>query len=109
MNEQEANLHITPALRGWSQILARYREPSSARSILEIVITVLPLVLLWFLMWASLDVGYWLCLLLSVPAAGFLVRLFMIQHDCGHGAFFRQRAVNDWVGRVIERADFDAL
>jgi len=36
-----------------------------------------------------------------VPAAGFLVRLFMIQHDCGHGAFFRQREANDWVGRVI--------
>ena len=89
------------SLRGWSDILARYREPNSARSIVEIVITVLPLVLLWLLMWASLDIGYWLCLLLSVPAAGFLVRLFMIQHDCGHGAFFRQRAVNDWVGRVI--------
>ena len=101
MNEPEANLHVTPALRGWPEILAGYREPSNARSILEIVITVLPLVLLWLMMWASLDIGYWLCLLLSVPAAGFLVRLFLIQHDCGHGAFFRQRAVNDWVGRVI--------
>ncbi len=88
-------------MRAWSDILAAYREPSNLRSIIEIVITVLPLVLLWLLMWASLDVGYWLCLLLSVPAAGFLVRLFMIQHDCGHGAFFRQRAVNDWVGRVV--------
>ena len=60
-----------------------------------------PLVLLWLLMWASLEIGYWLCFLLSVPAAGFLVRLFMIQHDCGHGSFFRRRLVNDWVGRVI--------
>ena len=101
MNEQEVNLPVTPDLRAWTQTFASYREPSCARSILEIVITVLPLVLLWLLMWASLDVGYWLCLLLSVPAAGFLVRLFMIQHDCGHGAFFRQRVVNDWVGRVI--------
>ena len=46
-----------------------------------------PLILLWLLMWATLDRGYWVCLLLAVPAAGFLVRLFMIQHDCGHGAF----------------------
>jgi omega-6 fatty acid desaturase (delta-12 desaturase) len=91
----------TSSLRAWSDILARYREPNGARSAIEIVITVLPLVLLWLLMWVSLDIGYWLCLLLSVPAAGFLVRLFMIQHDCGHGAFFRQRLVNDWVGRVI--------
>ena len=52
-------------------------------------------------MWATLDLGYWLCLLLAVPAAGFLVRLFMIQHDCGHGAFFHRRCANDWVGRVI--------
>ena len=36
-----------------------------------------------------------------MPAAGFLVRLFMIQHDCGHGAFFSHRMANDWVGRVI--------
>jgi acyl-lipid omega-6 desaturase (Delta-12 desaturase) len=40
-------------------------------------------------------------LLLAVPAAGFLVRLFMIQHDCGHGSFFRHRLVNDWIGRII--------
>ena len=87
--------------RGWMQILARYRAPSLSRSIVEIVITAVPLALLWVLMWAALDFGYWLCLLLAVPAAGFLVRLFMIQHDCGHGAFFRHRLANDWVGRVI--------
>ena len=101
MNEQEANLPVTGDSRALAQSLAGYREPSCARSILEIVITALPLALLCLLMWASLDIGYWLCLLLSVPTAGFLVRLFMIQHDCGHGAFFRQRVVNDWVGRVI--------
>jgi acyl-lipid omega-6 desaturase (Delta-12 desaturase) len=87
--------------RGWTQILVRYRAPSLARSSIELVITAGPLVLLWFLMWATLDLGYWLCLLLAVPAAGFLVRLFMIQHDCGHGAFFHRRFANDWVGRGI--------
>jgi omega-6 fatty acid desaturase (delta-12 desaturase) len=63
--------------------------------------TVVPLVVLWALAWFALKQGYWLSLLITVPAAGFLVRLFMIQHDCGHGAFFRHRLVNDWVGRVI--------
>jgi len=48
-----------------------------------------------------LDAGYWIGLLLAIPAAGFLVRLFMIQHDCGHGSFFRHRLANDWVGRSI--------
>jgi len=57
--------------------------------------------MLWALMWATLDIGYWLSLPLAVPAAGFLVRLFMIQHDCGHGAFFLRRGTNDWVGRVL--------
>ncbi len=85
----------------WPKVLAGYREPSGGRSIAEILITALPLVVLWVSMWASLSVGYWLCLILAVPAAGFLVRLFMIQHDCSHGAFFRRRAANDWVGRVI--------
>jgi len=56
---------------------------------------------LWFLTWAALGLGYWASLLVAVPTAGFLVRLFMIQHDCGHGSFFRRRAANDWVGRVI--------
>ena len=87
--------------RAWTRILARYREPSNARGIVEIAITLVPLVGLWVLIWATLDLGYWLSLLLAVPAAGFLVRMFMIQHDCGHGSFFRHRLANDWVGRVI--------
>lgn len=44
---------------------------------------------------------YWLTLLLSVPAAGLLVRLFIIQHDCGHGSFFKSRSANDMVGRAL--------
>jgi acyl-lipid omega-6 desaturase (Delta-12 desaturase) len=64
-------------------------------------ITAGALALSWFLMWKALDVGYWLCLLLAVPTAGFLMRLFMIQHDCGHGAFFRYRLANDWLGRAL--------
>ena len=87
--------------RTLTQALARYREPHYVRSIVEIAITIVPLVLLWLLMWVALGIGYWLSLLLAIPAAGFLVRLFMIQHDCGHGALFRHRFANDWVGRII--------
>ena len=81
--------------------LNAYREPSPARSVFELAITAIPFVLLWALIWVLLDAGYWTALLLAIPAAGFLVRLFMIQHDCGHGSFFRRRSANDWVGRVI--------
>jgi len=87
--------------RALAQNLARYRIPSVGRSIVEILITIVPFLALWTSMWAALDVGYWLSLLLALPAAGFLVRLFMIQHDCGHGAFFRHRVTNDWIGRTI--------
>jgi omega-6 fatty acid desaturase (delta-12 desaturase) len=91
-----------PSARGWMQILSRYREPNLARSIIEIAITLGPLAALWALAWTACHVGlWWLSLLLALPAAGFLVRLFMIQHDCGHRAFFRHRLANDWVGRVI--------
>ncbi|MGA2045826.1 MAG: fatty acid desaturase [Roseiarcus sp.] len=83
------------------RMLSRYRDPSLNRSLIEIAITALPLIALWAAMWGLSHVSYWLSLTLAVPAAFFLVRLFLIQHDCSHGAFFRTRAINDWVGRVI--------
>ena len=86
--------------RAWTQILARYRQPSNARGILEIALTIIPLAALWVLAWATLDVGYWLALPLALAAGAFLVRLFAIQHDCGHGSFFRHRLANDWFGRI---------
>ncbi len=88
--------------RCWTQILLRYREPSLLRSIVELGITFGPLAALWMVMWLFYSYGFWwLSLLLALPAAGFLVRLFMIQHDCGHGAFFRHRLANDWIGRAL--------
>jgi omega-6 fatty acid desaturase (delta-12 desaturase) len=93
-------LHALPSAERLPALLSRYREPNAARSWIEIAVTLGPFVALWAAMWALMHVSYWLCFALTLPAAGFLVRLFMIQHDCGHGAFFRSRAVNDWVGRV---------
>ncbi len=87
--------------RDWMQALAAYREPELRRSVLELAITGVPLLALWIGAWMALSVSVWLTLALAIPASGFLLRLFMIQHDCGHGAFFRRKAANDWVGRVI--------
>jgi fatty acid desaturase len=101
MHESNPNCHTVPDARKWTQILARYREPSPMRGMVELVLTVGLFVLLWMLMWEALGVSYWLCLVLALPGAGLLVRLFMIQHDCGHGSFFRHRLANDWVGRAI--------
>ncbi len=88
--------------RHWAQILSAYRKPNHSRSITELAITTLPLVALWGAAWFTFSLGYgWASLLIAIPAAGFLVRLFMIQHDCGHGTFFTHRHANDWVGRII--------
>ncbi|RUM95200.1 fatty acid desaturase [Pseudaminobacter arsenicus] len=88
-------------IRSWSAILAGYRQPDTVRSIIEIVITVVPFAACWALAAIAAMNGWWWGLLLTIPAAGFLVRLFILQHDCGHGALFGRRNANDWTGRVI--------
>jgi acyl-lipid omega-6 desaturase (Delta-12 desaturase) len=86
---------------GWRRRLSPYQRPDDWRSSFELAITVLPLGLAWFVMLIALQFHlYWLYGLLLFPAAGFLVRLFMIQHDCGHGAFFGSATANQWVGRL---------
>ncbi len=87
--------------RDWVKILANYREPNQLRSVFETAVSIIPFVLLWALAWWTLSVSYWLAFGISVLNAAFLLRLFTIQHDCGHGAFFKNRNVSDWVGRVI--------
>lgn len=102
MTERPANAaEAVPSARIWNSMLKPYREPNSIRGIIELVITAVPFVVVWTLAWLSLDVSYWLSLGFVVVAAGLLVRLFAIQHDCGHGSFFSKRHVNDWVGRVL--------
>lgn len=87
--------------RTWLKRLARYHQPSTGRSVLEILLTVVPFVVLWVLAaWAVVN-GLWWGLALTMPAAAFLVRLFILQHDCGHGALFPRRRANDWTGRVL--------
>lgn len=100
--DQAASSAAPPDAFNWAQHLARFRQPSNLRSGAELAVTAIPLAALWVLAWLVYDFGYWwVSLLIAVPASGFLVRLFMIQHDCGHGAFFRHRLANDWTGRVI--------
>jgi acyl-lipid omega-6 desaturase (Delta-12 desaturase) len=98
-----ASLNSASAIddRAWLKILSGYRQPHRGRSALELAITVIPLVVLWALSYVAVHYGFWWGLLLTVPAAGFLLRLFMIQHDCGHGAFFAHRHADDWTGRVL--------
>jgi omega-6 fatty acid desaturase (delta-12 desaturase) len=85
----------------WLKRLTPYRTPNGWRGLFELGVTFVPFAILWVLSWAALAYGQWWGLILTVPAAGFLLRLFMIQHDCGHGSFFGKRKLDDWVGRAI--------
>ncbi len=78
----------------WQQAVANYRKPALRKSVWQLVDTVIPYLALWGLMIWSLNVSYWITLALAVVAAGFLVRVFIIFHDCGHGSFFRSRRAN---------------
>jgi omega-6 fatty acid desaturase (delta-12 desaturase) len=89
------------AAKDWVKVLAQYRSPNLPRSLFELGVTLGPFVLLWALAWWSLSVSYWLTFAIALANGAFLVRLFCIQHDCGHGSFFENRTASDWVGRVI--------
>jgi omega-6 fatty acid desaturase (delta-12 desaturase) len=86
----------------WMLELSKYRTASNLRGSFELAITAIPFATAWALMYWAVSRGhFWLYLLLILPAAGFLVRLFLMQHDCGHHALFASRTANDWVGRLI--------
>ncbi len=87
--------------RAWMAALAPYRKPNTLRSTVEIVITAIPFAGLWTMAALAAVHGWWWGLLLTIPAAGFLIRLFILQHDCGHGSLFGRRGANDWTGRTI--------
>ncbi len=85
----------------WSRRLAVYKGASAGRGFFEIFISLVVFTICWVAMWLTLDVGYWLTLLLSVPTAFMLVRLFAMQHECGHGTLFPNKQANDWTGRLL--------
>lgn len=80
-------------------ILLAHQSPLLARSIGQLASTFLPFFGLIAAMYALRDISPWLTLALTIPAAGLIVRIFIIQHDCGHGAFFRSQMANEWLGR----------
>jgi omega-6 fatty acid desaturase (delta-12 desaturase) len=91
----------SPDGTSWSARLARWRRPDPKRSIWQLASTAVFFVVGWILMYFSLRVSYWLTLVLAIPTAFMLVRLFIVQHDCGHGSFFKSAKVADLVGSVL--------
>jgi omega-6 fatty acid desaturase (delta-12 desaturase) len=87
--------------RDWLRLLSKYREPILWRSLFELAVTLVPFFALWTLAWLALSVSPWLAAAIALVNGLFLVRLFAIQHDCGHAAFFANRQLSDWTGRAL--------
>jgi acyl-lipid omega-6 desaturase (Delta-12 desaturase) len=89
-----------PASTRLRAVIAPYQRADLRRSLWQVANTFIPYLLLWYLMYRSLAVAYWITLALAVLAAGFLVRIFIILHDCGHGSFFSSQRANDILGSI---------
>ena len=90
-----------PVTPFWGALLAPYRKPDTTRSIWQLSTAVTMYVGTWVLMYLCLDISYWLVLALALPAAFFMMRLFIIQHDCGHGSFFKSTRAADITGFIL--------
>ncbi len=90
----------TPDAPRWQDAIKKYQTPENRRSIWQITNSVIPYIALWYLMIRSLSGPYWVTLLLAWPAAWFIMRIFILQHDCGHASFFKSQKANDWVGTL---------
>ena len=90
------------SLAALNALTARYKEPSLRRSLRQVADTVIPYAAAWALSCWALKSGHpWWSLLLSLPAGGLTLRLFIIQHDCGHGSFFKSQRAADILGSVL--------
>ena len=86
--------------RDWKSVVARYQRPDTRRAVTQIATTLVPLAALLFLMYRSLAFPFWTTLLLALPAAGLLVRTFIIMHDCAHGSFLPSKRANTLIGWI---------
>lgn len=98
MNPSENKITEANPWMAISKNIEKFQVPNLKRSIWQITNTFIPYVGLWILIVYSLSISYWLTAFLIILAAGFLVRLFIIFHDCGHGSYFKSQKTNRIVG-----------
>jgi omega-6 fatty acid desaturase (delta-12 desaturase) len=85
----------------WRDALAPYAQPHLGRSVLDVATSVVPYLMLLVLMYVAVDSSFLLVLALTAPAAGFLLRTFIVFHDCAHGSFLPSRRANVWLGTAL--------
>jgi acyl-lipid omega-6 desaturase (Delta-12 desaturase) len=84
----------------WRQSVARHEQPSLRHSLLDLATSALPYLALTVVMYLCLEISVWVTLALAIPAAGFLMRTFIVFHDCAHGSFLPSKRGNLWLGRL---------
>lgn len=85
----------------WKTLVSKYHKSNLWKSIWQLSNSLILFLMTWYLMYLGLGINYWITLVLALPAAGFTIRLFIIQHDCGHGSFFSSKKYNDLTGMFI--------
>ena len=97
---------IKESLRNWKDLVRDYQVPDTKKAIIQLINTFLPYLGLWVLMYLSLNWSIWITVALGMINAFFLVRIFIIQHDCGHQSFFKSKKVNNIIGTVCSFFSF---
>lgn len=96
----KTNSRLSHGEHSWKKLVARYQRPIAWRGLWQIANSVIPYAALWWLMARSWSISAWLAIPLAVLAGGFLVRIFIIFHDCAHGSFFESRLANEVLGSL---------
>jgi len=96
------NTKVKPSRPAWYQTIARFQNPTIRQSVWQIINTLIPYLLLWYVMIRAVQAGYpyWVILLLTIPAGLFMVRLFILFHDCAHQSFFSSKRANRIFGYI---------
>jgi acyl-lipid omega-6 desaturase (Delta-12 desaturase) len=85
----------------WSRRLMPFATPNNMRGTIALLVTLALFLVCWAFAYAAISISYWLAPLAIIPGAFAVVRVFIMQHDCGHGALFASETANTWVGRAL--------
>ncbi len=97
---QAVEVEIKEKLKNWREIIAKYQVPDNKKAVIQIINTFLPYLAVWTLMYFSLSWSWWLTIPIGIINIFFLVRIFIIQHDCGHQSFMTNKTVNNVIGWI---------
>ena len=106
MNNKQLNTEIKAKLGDWRATIKQYQVADNKKAVIQILTTFLPFIALWVLIYFTVKYAFWWSIPLFVINAFFMVRIFIIQHDCGHHSFLRSKKLNNIIGTVCSVFSF---